>query len=938
MSGVDFTKEDVAAQAGVDPWQEATDFADEIDPVAMAEASRGFASAAGEAGGAADLASAASEAAADSATTDGVSHHNAEENVAITTRDLQGGGEDIEAVAEVINSGTRLALATEEDVVDLYERANDDFDGHLTSARAKLEEKQGEFRDNAGDLWGRVLDGGPLAPPSVTVAGTEYTADGSTAGGWSFPQAAVDAIRTHFLTLAAEDAEEVHGDIETEIDDYRAAMTRKAGELDDLGYDLGEGPHGLWHSEGMAEWAAEGLQEEMARDNPDPERMDLYTQGLGIVANGVYGDPSRPGDPLRSLTPAERDYLGTFYDALDADTLVALGHWEGDPGSAPDAGSAHVAAMERLGLGADAQQRVGNGISMLLNPDIGGLDPDAHPSMTGQRPMPESIRELVYGLEVGTGNAPGFDGPVGYDEDTGDYVVSGVHEFQGLSNLLGASTVPQGTDFAVDVGESALRVQEQFNVFAELYGTPSHSGGEDVAAVTTRDGETLYIDGDQLRDLRSLDTGASGALDVVSRDLDASQRLLLDDENLTQLMGTDWGGHASGAVSVLDTATERGQETAEHAERAARIAENALTTVGEDPSTWRSLVPKGSEMSDALVGVAADYIDAFAVGIDQEGVPAGEARRGEDGLYTAGFVLDGRETNGSGMGFLDFVGTGYETGDVTAFVQDPDFLELHLAAQDFSSGALAAALEDGDDFAIASEEQRLGLLYGNLGYAETASAINFAQNEYEAQAAAQARREAITGSISTLALGHPAGRIIDGATAGLSNEEAREFLRATLNDAASKGEESVMSVVNERFADGAPDESLVPESHEVWVNEFMVGGRENVSYTVVEQLAAAGEVTRDTTPSLFDAEGRLRPREDVVGTVGINDFTTAYDLHGRSDAFDYTRDFVDAVQTYTPSGPGEVDAELVNRVTYGDHFTDQRTSAVASAEGQEWRN
>ncbi|GAB2886099.1 hypothetical protein [Streptomyces mayteni] len=445
MSGVYFDREDVIAEAECDPWTAATDFRDEIDVEQMASDSRGFAEAAGKASDAGELASLASEEAADSASTDGLSHHEAEENIAITSRDLQGSGDDIESVADIINSATTLALAASDDVLDLHNDAVSMLLEHQADAEAEYNEKLLQFQQSVDNLAGRITDLTPT--PYVTIAGEDYLAGGNVFSGWTFPQDAIDRIREHFLSKAAEDAEVFHGRIEGEIDDYRSAMLTKAGELGDLGYDVGAGPLNLWYNDDMALWAADGLSGELDKANPDPDRLEFYTQGLSGIAEGLYGYPPSAGDPNREMTGEEVAYLSVFFHALEAEDLTTLGAM----------GNVETGGPDRPTNVQVAQTAVANGINMLMNPDIGGIDPDGE---FGAVATPQSIRQFIYDIPESeqAGTRISYHPPSGALSGSYRLNATDIDDFNSLSALMGSASIGSGTAFSLDMVDAALTV------------------------------------------------------------------------------------------------------------------------------------------------------------------------------------------------------------------------------------------------------------------------------------------------------------------------------------------------------------------------------------------------------------------------------------------------------------------------------------------------
>ncbi|WP_062214263.1 hypothetical protein [Streptomyces sp. NBRC 109706] len=499
MAGVDFTREDVIEESGVDPWELADDFAEEVDPEEMAEASRGFAAAAGEAGSAGELAVRASELSQDAAMTDEVAHHNAEEHITITDQDLQGSGQDIQDVADIINSATELALETWESVADRRSDAVGKVHEHLTDARTMYNVKFGELKEQADAEV--VMDN-----PTVYFQGTAYEADGSRQMGWSMPSHLVTAIREEYLGKAVEDVTAIHERMDTEIDEYRSWMMARAGELSDLGYDLGTGPHTMWHTEDMAEWAAEGIEEELAKDEPDHTALENYTAGLAAISNGIY-DPNDPTTPLRDLEPGELDYLEAFYNNIDEETLAKLGELQPDPRGSLDAAAA---SAERL---AAIQANVANGINIMLNSDIGGIDIDVDDPASV---VPESVRAYVYEAADDLGAAGGLES----QREVLD-------RFNGFGALMEQATVPPSGDFADHLTTAAIDVQHETQEINRR------------AYLAARGEELEYNSGFVMPDFLE-NTGSSGLLTNVAQNTEASFDLLNDEGVREDLLNAQW--------------------------------------------------------------------------------------------------------------------------------------------------------------------------------------------------------------------------------------------------------------------------------------------------------------------------------------------------------------------------------------------------------------
>ncbi|GAA1916525.1 hypothetical protein GCM10009716_27180 [Streptomyces sodiiphilus] len=577
MSGsVEFSRDDVVEEAGCDPWGTASDFSEEIDVAEMAAASQAFAAAAEEAGDAGELAASASEIAAEAGQRDNEHIFVPEEEVRITDQDLQGSGEDIEAVADLINSGTRLALDTETEVMSLRGDATEAYCDFQQDAYDELERLQILMQESADDDSRHLTGGGPSgqpAPPSVQFQGKTYTAapSGFLGTDWAFPSSLVSAIRQHYLEKAAGSAEDIYEKITDEIDDYRAAMTRKAADLEDLGYDVADGPHDLWYNDAAADYYAERLQYELSREPPDPEGLAAATRAVNHIVGDLF---DADGNPAGTLSEREHAFLDRFFHGLTAEDLARLG----DPDLVPysnDAGAGD--APHGLHLFHQAQQDVANAINALTNPDVNEVDVDAYYGGDLSANLPPAVSHYVYDFEQGM---------LFRDEHYGAPFEADLERFNGFGNLMAQATMPAGYDFSQDMARAAVDVQARTN-----------GRGPDMI-------EAGYME----------NTGSNGLLLAASLNSEAAAGLLSEDDGFREAMtGLEWTD-SSGAAALITSGTTVPAGT-DHNDPAARpyieAAFHVLSGAGDvSQGYWETT--DHSSMHAAIGTTAADYMNMIA--------------------------------------------------------------------------------------------------------------------------------------------------------------------------------------------------------------------------------------------------------------------------------------------------------------------------------------
>ncbi|GAB2912653.1 hypothetical protein GCM10022245_54530 [Streptomyces mayteni] len=323
-------------------------------------------------------------------------------------------------------------------------------------------------------------------------------------------------IRDTYLQGAGDDARGTGGSIDAQIAMYRHALTEMAADLGEWGYNVASGPVDIFATPEMARFTAERINAEMAKDNPDELYLELYTENLQSITGGVFGDPLAPGQVAqRGLTPQESTYLQAFYNTLSPEALAKLGSMED--------------------LSGFAKTNVANGIDMLMNPDIGGIDVSG---TGGAQQVPDSIAEYLYG----------------YDQRITE--PGGVEAFNGFGRLMESSALTPGDDFARTTGIASLGVQE---------------------AIDRRN----FVPSEPL-------TGSSDLLSHASRNADASLDLLSQQSTRERFLAVDWQD-SQGIADVIRSATYPGAEGLTVEQKS--VADGVLTFYTDNPE---ELVPDWS--------------------------------------------------------------------------------------------------------------------------------------------------------------------------------------------------------------------------------------------------------------------------------------------------------------------------------------------------------
>jgi hypothetical protein len=560
-----FTPDDVEAKAGVAPWDRQVEFHNEINIEDMATTATTYAKAAAEARNAQDLAVRASQISENPGGWEGAPLVDGEGRVIETSEGLQQGGAAIDQVTQQIGRAMATAQDTDESVTNLIsgpDGLNDKFDDHIQRLIADWNALEGA-RDLAIQEW--EIDqrnqqnqlGGPTYWPSVIYDSRTTELDRTSQGGnsylFSIPESMVGEVRELHLKKAADTARGVHGEMEAQIERYRRNLTEQAGLLRGMGYEPSEGPFSLFTNKEMAEFAADKLDLEL-RDPalpPDPGIVDLYTQQLAEIRENAYEGPGKP-----HLTPEERDYLSSFYTAIEPETLAKLGQlgYADDPNNMANAQRATVA----------------DGISMLMNQDdgFGGISPQEAPA---------SIRPFVYdyansGLIPSTNPLGGFDGSQS----------EAWQRHNGFGDLMAATTVQSGGQFSKDLAHAAVDIENRSQMpLGEGYVPPAN-------------------------------TGSSGMLHAASLNTLASAQVLNEEDFRHSLLNQSWD-RGAGAGELIHSGTT--PPTTDPTQVPRDYVEAAFNVLSDAPDYQGAILSPGADnvaVQGAIGDTALEYMDLIS--------------------------------------------------------------------------------------------------------------------------------------------------------------------------------------------------------------------------------------------------------------------------------------------------------------------------------------
>ena len=443
-------------------------------------------------------------------------------------------------------------------------------------------------------------------------------------------------------------------------------------------------------------------------------------------------------------------------------------------------------------------------LSALTNPELGGTaDVGA---------LPAVLRTLT-------------DDPLSAVDDPGrrtDLVhqLEALPRYEGVNQLLGATSVPLGDQFSVTAGQQAIKTSQLTAQVLDRQHFPLPLG----------------FNTDAYRpELEAAARGSSLQLSTVSRNLDAAQTLLLDADTRKSLLVTPHVD-ATGAVALLDRATARvvpvaGSGPAAEAAAATDAKENAqvaaavLTDVAQDPYGWRDAIGNGTPVSDAITGIVVDNIDAFGRDSDAA-VDVFTPARIEQGQY-GGFSL-GRQ---DAQDVLTFVGAGRPDDG-----PDADLVRVHVAARQFTQHEIAQA-------ALGAQDP--GTAFG------TAGSVTAAVNTADVRSAMHLHDDADAARKSLFENGSLAS--------GVVVDKAVELATAPLPRLVGDG---VSALVDHAIDGFAPDETAGRKGADL---VEAIYGRQSLEadHLVVSTLEQAGQLPADTPDldAVTDATGRVSSLE-----------------------------------------------------------------------------
>ncbi|WP_129843732.1 hypothetical protein [Streptomyces sp. RFCAC02] len=524
MSDVLFTRDDVEKEAGGNPWTRARDFSAEIDPDDMADTAAAYTRAAAEAHGAHDLARDAGAIAAAAGELDGDALVDAEGRLDETATALRGGGDDMDEAVRYLVRAMNSALDAEGEVRDAVFAPGGLEETYLRHTEA-AEAEWNEWRATAaaGPPAGTGMMGGPTGNGTLTALRPPLGHTGLD----PWPEGAALRIRYKHLRAVADAAATAHEDITGVIDAYRGKLAQYGQELRELGYDVADGPLQLWTTEEMATYTARRLAAELAEEDPDPALLLLYTEGLGAIVDGGFGNTAGAA-AQQPLTPAERAYLRAFLGELGAADLAALGALKDDTADLePGQAGNQYASI----------QRVANSITLLMNPELGGLDPRVPADLAR---VPAGIRPFVlgYGADDLT-DALADAVTVSVRNPPSDAYADTLRDFNGFGDLMSTATVAPGDAFGRDLAHTAVTVQgaTQYQYMDGGYGDTAN-------------------------------TGSSGLLHAVALNSGLSAELLHERPFRESLLGVHWED-STGAAAVVTSGVTIPQGT-DHNDPAAR--------------------------------------------------------------------------------------------------------------------------------------------------------------------------------------------------------------------------------------------------------------------------------------------------------------------------------------------------------------------------------
>ncbi|MGP3967361.1 hypothetical protein [Streptomyces sp. 6N223] len=590
---LNFTDDEVKqAAAPKDPWQRQEQFSASLKLDQMEQTADRYAQAAAQTTDVAQLAQRADQTSA-RAGSDIIDPNNRTD---ATRMGLQDNGQKMFDVVDILAKSINLAYESDETV---------------RSEIPPLETAVQAQRDAAWDDWRRLhedmvakVNAIPEAerrfnPPPVDVAYLDYSARvHARLGVYDLPENLATQVRDNRLQQAVQIAQRADTEIAEHIEVYRRRLDEHGDELTRLGYDVA-GPLGLWTSAEAGAIDARMLSEELAKPEhlQDADRIEVLTQALERI--NAMGQEV-PGQDGRQLDPDELAYLKAFNAGMDMDAWVGLG----DESEA-------------------ARRNVANGLNLLTNPAIGGIDPSAPPAPNDPDPL-RGIRPFIYDQNSGGLWESLFESPLTKEELEG---------FNAFGNVVGSATIEPGDQMARDQAAAAVdwqdRSREQYDPDRpDIAGSPPN-------------------------------TGSSALLENVALNTEESAGLLTDQATRESLLGQRWEtGEGIGALVDSGTSLPPGVDrNADAAEQYHRAGFEVLKYAAQNPDAIHGTIPNEYGTADhdplqsAIGNTAERYLPQISQQADASAMQAEWARSGEHHNllgedYRWGFTLTQEDRRG----------------------------------------------------------------------------------------------------------------------------------------------------------------------------------------------------------------------------------------------------------------------------------------------------
>ena len=582
--------------------------------------------------------------------------------------------------------------------------------------------------------------------------------------------------RPQFVSRAVEIVKAAAAEIRRITETYDGVLTRDGAQLAGRGYAGAPVAPGDRFSPDAARRDAERLRAALA----DPDAKDVLLDDATTTLQALDAQV-RAGHPL---TAEQQRYITDFANIAGTDALVAL------PGLA-DTG---------VQQGADrAEAAVAGTLSALTNPELGGTADVAA--------LPAVLRTLT-------------DDPLSAVDDPGrrtDLVhqLEALPRYEGVNQLLGATSVPLGDQFSVTAGQQAIKTSQLTAQVLDRQHFPMPLGLQHRRLPPRAGGGGARLLAAAVQRVPQPGRGADAAAGRRHPQGVAGHPARRRDRG----RGTARPGDGPGRpVDGTGPAAEAAAAT--DAKENAQIAAAVLTDVAQDPYGWREAIGKGTPVSDAITGIVVDNIDAFGRDSDAA-VDVFTPARIEQGQY-GGFSL-GRQ---DAQDVLTFVGAGRpEDGP------DADLVRVHVAAGQFTQHqiqqAALGAQDPGTAFGAA----------GSVTAAVNTADFRSAMHQYDdADAARKSLFE--NGSLA-------AGVVVD---------KAVELATAPLPGLVGDG---VSALVDHAIDGFAPDDTAGQKGTDLVTAIY---GRQSLEadHLVVSSLEQAGRLPADTPDlaAVTDASGR----------------------------------------------------------------------------------